>query len=60
MGHPLAALAWLADSLAARNLGLRAGDVVLTGSVVETRWVARGDAVEVSLSGLGEAGVRFG
>jgi 2-keto-4-pentenoate hydratase len=59
MGHPLAALAWLSDNLAARGLGLRAGDIVLTGSVVETRWLARGDDVVVSLSGLGEARARF-
>ncbi len=59
MGHPMTALAWLADTLAARGLMLRAGDVVLTGSVVETRWVSRGDAVVASLSGLGEASVRF-
>ena len=59
MGHPLAALAWLADSLAARGETLRAGDVVLTGSVVETRWVSRGDTVVASLSGLGEARADF-
>ena len=59
MGHPLAALAWLADSLAARDQALSAGDVVLTGSVVETRWVTRGDSVAVSLSGLGEAHANF-
>ncbi len=59
MGTPLAALAWLADSVAARGQALRAGEIVLTGSVVETRWVARGDDVVVSLSGLGEARARF-
>jgi 2-oxo-3-hexenedioate decarboxylase/2-keto-4-pentenoate hydratase len=59
MGHPLAALAWLANHLAARDLQLGAGDVVLTGSVVETRWAARGDTVVVSLSGLGEARATF-
>jgi 2-keto-4-pentenoate hydratase len=59
MGHPLAALAWLANNLAERGRGLGAGEIVLTGSVVETRWVARGDDIVVSLSGLGEARVRF-
>src|SRR5579871_776935 len=59
MGHPMTALAWLADNLAARGQALRAGDVVLTGSVVETRWVSRGDAVVARLSGLGEARARF-
>jgi 2-oxo-3-hexenedioate decarboxylase/2-keto-4-pentenoate hydratase len=59
MGTPLKALAWLADNLVARGLHLRAGDIVLTGSVVETRWLQRGDDVVVSLSGLGEARVTF-
>ena len=58
MGHPLTALAWLANALAERGQFLRAGEIVLTGSVVETRWLARGDDVAVSLSGLGEARLR--
>jgi len=32
---------------------------VLTGSVVETRWVAPGDAVVIRIDGLGEAGAIF-
>lgn len=59
MGHPLAALAWLANHLAARGRGLRAGEFVLTGSVVETRWVARGDLVQTHIDGLGGVTVQF-
>jgi 2-oxo-3-hexenedioate decarboxylase/2-keto-4-pentenoate hydratase len=59
MGHPFAALAWLANALAAQEKNLAEGDVVLTGSVVETRWVAAGDRVVVELAGLGRAEVRF-
>jgi len=59
MGHPFAALAWLANSLAARGRGLARGEIVLTGSVVETRWVAPGDAVVIRIDGLGEAGAIF-
>jgi 2-keto-4-pentenoate hydratase len=59
MGHPLAALAWLADLLAAAGRPLGPGAVVMTGSIVQTRWVARGDAVEVDLGPLGRAAVRF-
>ncbi len=58
MGHPVTALAWLANALAERGQFLRAGEIVLTGSVVETRWLARGDHVVVTLSGLGEARLR--
>ncbi len=60
MGHPFAALAWLANSLAERGVGLPAGAVVLTGSVVETRWIDPGAHVVVDLSALGRAEVTFG
>jgi 2-keto-4-pentenoate hydratase len=53
MGHPFEALAWLANSLARRGLGLRAGEFVFTGSVVETKWVSRGDRVVMTIDGLG-------
>jgi 2-keto-4-pentenoate hydratase len=59
MGHPFAALAWLANLLAARGSGLRRGEIVLTGSVVETRWVERGDRVTIRIDGLGEASATF-
>ena len=54
MGNPLNALAWLANSLAARGEMLRRDEVVLLGSLVETRWLARGDHVAIAVSGLGE------
>jgi 2-keto-4-pentenoate hydratase len=54
LGHPLAALAWLANSLAARGRMLQAGETVLTGSLVATRWLQPGDAVEIEISELGK------
>ena len=59
MGHPFEALTWLANHAAASGRPLAAGDVVLTGSVVETKWVEPGDTVLVAIEGLGEAGVTF-
>lgn len=59
LGHPLESLAWLANQRSARGLGLRAGDFVLLGSLVETKWVARGDTVEVAIDGLGRAAATF-
>ncbi|MBV8567766.1 MAG: fumarylacetoacetate hydrolase family protein [Methylobacteriaceae bacterium] len=53
MGHPYRALAWLANNLADRGRRLEAGAVVLSGSVVQTRWLSPGDRVTVSLAGLG-------
>lgn len=59
MGHPLNALAWLANSLAARGISLRKGQFVFTGSVVETKWVNRGDQVRMGIDGLGEVSALF-
>jgi 2-keto-4-pentenoate hydratase len=53
MGHPFEALAWLANSLARRGRSLWAGEFVFTGSVVETKWVARGDRVVMQIERLG-------
>ena len=57
MGHPLNALSWLANKLAAAGTPLRAGMVVMTGSIVSTRFPVVGDEVEVEISGLGRAGL---
>jgi 2-keto-4-pentenoate hydratase len=59
MGHPFEALAWLANLRARRGLGLCAGEFVLLGSVVETRWAEPGDEVAVAIDGLGEARATF-
>ncbi len=53
LGHPYAALAWLAASLAARGRRLEAGEIVLTGSLVETRWLQVGDHARIAIEGLG-------
>jgi 2-keto-4-pentenoate hydratase len=59
LGHPFAALAWLANLCAAHDRPLRAGAFVLLGSVVETRWLAPGDRVEIAIEGLGTASATF-
>ncbi len=59
LGHPHHALAWLANHLAASGKTLRAGDIVLTGSLVKTAWLDAGDEVSMELSGLGNVSVRF-
>jgi 2-keto-4-pentenoate hydratase len=59
LGHPHHALAWLANHFAARAKGLRAGEIVLTGSLVKTIWLNAGDSVTMDLSGLGAVQVAF-
>lgn len=54
LGHPLHALTWLANHLAESGEGLRAGDVVATGSIVPTRFPAGAEHYRYSLQGLGE------
>jgi 2-oxo-3-hexenedioate decarboxylase/2-keto-4-pentenoate hydratase len=53
MGHPFNAVAWLANALIARGQSLRAGQIVLCGSVVETQWLAPGDCAVVDIDTLG-------
>ena len=59
MGHPLEALAWLANQRSRRGVGLLAGEFVFTGSVVATQWLAPGDHVAMTLDGLGEIEADF-
>jgi len=53
MGHPLDALAWLANNLAGRGLGLWRGDVVITGSLVTSKFPKAGDLVRFEVDALG-------
>jgi len=59
LGHPHNALAWLANHLAGDGKGLRAGEIVLTGSLVKTIWLSAGDKVMMELSGLGNVAATF-
>ena len=60
LGHPLDALAWLANTLAARGKSLSTGNIVMTGSIVSTKFLNPGDTAVVSIEGLGEATVVVG
>ena len=59
MGHPFEALAWLANNLVGRGSRLRAGDIVMTGSIVSTKWLKAGDEMATEIDGLGEARLRL-
>jgi len=59
MGNPLNSLAWIANHLGARGLGLRAGDVVMTGSVSKILQAKAGDTVRATFTRLGSVSVRF-
>lgn len=54
LGHPLEALAWLANLLVGQGSYLPAGTIVVLGSLIKTHWVDRGMTIEVTIEGLGE------
>jgi 2-keto-4-pentenoate hydratase len=59
LGSPLQAAAWLANTLTARGVRLRAGHVILTGSITAALTVRPGDAVTVTIDRLGSVTAVF-
>ena len=57
LGHPLEALTWLANHLVSRGLGLRAGEVVTTGSATAIVMARPGDAAVADFGPLGSVEV---
>ena len=57
MGHPFEAVAWVANSLAKRGKRLRAGQFVITGSLVTSKFPKAGDTVGFDLGPLGSIGL---
>ena len=55
LGHPLRPVAWLADHLAGAGASLLAGDIVMTGSLVTTKFPAAPGHYRFEVSGLGAA-----
>ncbi len=53
LGHPFHSVAWLAAHLARRGTKLRAGDIVMTGSLALTKFPDRTCTYRFDLSGLG-------
>ena len=58
-GSPLTAVAWLANTLGGYGIPLKAGEVILSGSVVPLEPVSAGDALTLDLEGVGGAAIRF-
>lgn len=53
LGHPFHSVAWLAAHLAATGSVLRAGEIVMTGSLVTTKFPDKDSRYRYDLSGLG-------
>lgn len=59
LGSPINALVWLANVLGKYDIGLKAGDVVMPGSVTAAVPVSPGDVVTASFGGLGTVSAVF-
>lgn len=59
LGHPCAAVAWLANALAAYGHRLRAGDYVMSGSMTSAAPAMSGQTYEARFTNLGTVSCRF-
>lgn len=58
-GNPLTAVAWLANTLGEFGIPFRAGEVILSGSLVPLIPVVAGDRMHLELEGVGTASCSF-
>jgi len=58
LGHPFNSVAWLASQLASRGIGLKAGEVVMTGSVMKTVFPTEDAEYRFELEGTGSVEVK--
>ena len=59
LDHPCLAVAWLANKLGEQGVGLKRGEVILSGAFGPVVPVIVGDHVEVEISGLGRVFCHF-
>ena len=59
LGSPVYCVAWLANTLSRFGIGLEAGEVILSGSLVPLEPVKAGDRMTLVLEGIGGASVSF-
>jgi 2-oxopent-4-enoate/cis-2-oxohex-4-enoate hydratase len=59
LGSPVSSVAWLANALGRFGMPLRAGEIILSGSLGALVPVAAGDSLRLSIGGIGGASVRF-
>ncbi len=60
MGNPAQSVAWLANKLAAFELSLEEGELVLSGALTGAEQMHAGDVLKATFGGgLGGVGVKF-
>jgi 2-oxopent-4-enoate/cis-2-oxohex-4-enoate hydratase len=59
LGSPVNCVAWLANTLGRFGIPLKAGELILSGSLVPLEPVVAGDEMNVKVGGMGNCRVRF-
>ena len=59
LGNPAGVIAWVANRLSSLGLGLRRGQVVITGSLMKSEIISRGDSFTAMYDRLGSVSVSF-
>lgn len=59
MGSPVNAIVWLANTLGRLGIGLKAGEVILSGALGAMVPIKAGDNLRVAIGGIGGCAVRF-
>lgn len=59
LGSPLISVAWLANTLGRFGIPLKAGEVILSGSLVPLEPVNAGDEMKLHIENIGSVSVRF-
>lgn len=59
LGSPLNAVAWLANTLGSLGIPLKAGEIILSGSLAALVPIQAGDNLRVTIGGIGQCSVRF-
>lgn len=59
LGSPVNAVAWLANKLGEFGVGLKAGEVILSGALCAMVTIESGDNMTINIGGIGSASCRF-
>jgi 2-keto-4-pentenoate hydratase len=59
LGNPVQAVAWLANKMGEYDIGLNAGDVILSGSAVAAVPVGPGDSIHLNIDRIGDVSCYF-
>ncbi len=59
LGSPVNAVVWLANTLGKLGVGLKAGEVILSGALCAMVTIKSGDNMTINIGGIGSTSVRF-